>query len=128
MSLVLILCVFHVGRVIQIVLDQFVLKLIKICYIQIQYIQFCVKKWTILCKIGHVIQIVVHQFVCKTSAKKFKSLKKIGPPLSPGMQEYVESVLRRKKSILYKPYVRRKHVESILGTCKNMTKKSVQFE
>jgi hypothetical protein len=37
------------------------------------------------------------------------------PPLSPGMREYVESVLRRKKLIPYKPYVREKHVESILG-------------
>ncbi len=39
------------------------------------------------------------------------------------MQKYVESVLRRKKMIPYKPYVREKHVESILGTLKNMTKK-----
>jgi hypothetical protein len=67
-------------------------------------------------KIGHVIQIVVHQFVHETSAKKLLSLKKIGPPLSPGMREYLESVLRRKKIIPYKPYVRGKHVESILGT------------
>jgi hypothetical protein len=44
------------------------------------------------------------------------------------MQVYVESVLRRKKMIPYKPYVRRKQVESILGTCKNMTKKCIQFE
>jgi hypothetical protein len=35
------------------------------------------------------------------------------------MQEYLESVLRRKKSIPYKPYVRAKHVESILGTFKS---------
>jgi hypothetical protein len=48
-------------------------------------------------KIGHVIQIVVHQFVHKTSAKKnTEVLKKIDPPLSPDMREYVESVLRRK--------------------------------
>jgi hypothetical protein len=39
------------------------------------------------------------------------------------MREYIESVLRRTKSIPYKPYVRGKHVESILGTRKNMTKK-----
>jgi hypothetical protein len=39
------------------------------------------------------------------------------------MREYVESVLRRKKSIPYKPSVRGKHIESILGTCENMTKK-----
>jgi hypothetical protein len=76
-------------------------------------------------EIGHVIQIVVHQFVHKTSAKKSLSLKKIGPPLSPGTREYVESVLTRKKMIPYKPYIRGKQVES---TCKNMTKKSIQFE
>jgi hypothetical protein len=39
------------------------------------------------------------------------------------MREYIESVLRRKKMIPYKPYVSGKHVESILGTHKNMTKK-----
>ncbi len=39
------------------------------------------------------------------------------------MQEYVESVRRRKISIPYKPYVRRKHVESILVTRKNIPKK-----
>ncbi len=48
--------------------------------------------------IEQVIQIVVHQFVCKTSAqKKFISLKKIDPPLSPGTHEYVKSVLRSEK-------------------------------
>jgi hypothetical protein len=71
---------------------------------------------SILLKIGHVIQIVVHQFVHKTSAKKKSCLKKIDPPLSPGTRKYIESVLRRKKLIPYKPYVREKHVESILGT------------
>jgi hypothetical protein len=39
------------------------------------------------------------------------------------MREYVESVLRRKKLIPYKPYIRGKQVESILGTHRNMTKK-----
>jgi hypothetical protein len=29
--------------------------------------------------------------------------------------------------IPYKPYVRGKHVESILGTCKNMTKKYIHL-
>jgi hypothetical protein len=57
------------------------------------------KNRTISRKIGHVIQIVVHQFVRKTTTDKNSSLKKIGPPLSPGMLEYVESVLRRKKLI-----------------------------
>ena len=75
-----------------------------------------------------MIQIVVHQFVRKTSAKKNPKSEKNHSPLSPGMREYVESVLRRKKTIPYKPYVRKKHVESILGTCKNMTLKSIQFE
>ncbi len=63
-----------------------------------------------------MIQIVVRQFVRKSSAKKILSLKKIDPPLSQGTRKYVESVLRRKKLIPYKPYVRKKHVESILGT------------
>jgi hypothetical protein len=53
------------------------------------------KNQTILRKIGQVIQIVVHQFVRKTSAEK-KMSEKIGPPLSPGMREYVESVQMRK--------------------------------
>jgi hypothetical protein len=61
------------------------------------------------------------------SAEK-KFLKKNDPPSSPGTREYVESVLRRKKSTPYKPFERKKHVESILGTCKNMTIKSIQFE
>jgi hypothetical protein len=67
-------------------------------------------------KIGQVIQIVVHQFVRKTSAENNSCQKKIDPPLSPGTREYVESVLRRKKLIPFKPYVREKHVESKLGT------------
>jgi hypothetical protein len=82
----------------------------------------------ILRKIGHVIQIVVHQFVRKTSTEKHSCLKKIGPPLSPGTREYVESVLRRTKLIPYQPYIRGKHVQSILGTHENMTKKRIQFE
>ncbi len=58
----------------------------------------------------------------KRAPKKSLSLKKIGPPLLPVTQKYVESVPRRKKSIPYKLHVRRKQVESILGTWKNMTK------
>ncbi len=69
------------------------------------------------------MQIVVHQFVHKTSAKKNLSLQKVDPPLSPGTHEYVESVLRRKKLIPYKPYVCEKHVESILGTFLTCEKK-----
>jgi hypothetical protein len=86
------------------------------------------KNWTILCKIGQVIQIVVHQFVCKTSTEKKSKSEKNNPPLSPGTCKCVESVLRRKKLIPYKPYLRKKHVESILGTRENLTKKSIQFE
>ncbi len=78
---------------------------------------------SILSKIGHVIHIVVHRFVLKTRAEKNPKSEKKYPPLSPGMREYVVSVLRRKKTIPYKPYVHKKRVESMLGTCKNMTKK-----
>jgi hypothetical protein len=75
-----------------------------------------------------VIQIVVHQFEHLSSTKKNPTCEKIGPTLSPGMREYVESVLRRKKLIPNIPYVRGKQVESILGTCKKMTEKCIQFE
>jgi hypothetical protein len=61
------------------------------------------KNWTVLRKIGHVIQIVVHQVVHKMSAKKNLSLKKFGPILPPGLWEYVESVLRRKKESSINP-------------------------
>jgi hypothetical protein len=44
------------------------------------------------------------------------------------MRKYVESVLRRKKLIPYKPYVRKKHVESILGTFLTHENKNIQFE
>jgi hypothetical protein len=44
------------------------------------------------------------------------------------MREYVESVLWRKKMIPYKPYVRKKHVESILGTFLTHENKNIQFE
>jgi hypothetical protein len=93
---------------IPIVLDQFELKLIQICYIQIQYIQFCIK-------IIHVIQIVVHQFVRKTSAKKDLSVKNWFPfiPRYAGIRRIST---KEKKMIPCKPYVRKKHVESILGT------------
>jgi hypothetical protein len=67
--------------------------------------------------------MVLHQFTHKASAKKILQSEKIGPPLSPGTREYTESVLRRKKLIPCKPYVCGKHVESILGTRKNLTKK-----
>ncbi len=44
----------------------------------------------------------------KQVPKKNSCRKKIDPPLSPGTRKYVESVLRRKKLIPYKPYVRKK--------------------
>ncbi len=76
-------------------------------HIQIRYIQFCVKldTWNKLYYINLYI---------KRAPKKNLSWKKINPSLSPGTRKYVESVLRRKKMIPYKPYVHKKHVESIL--------------
>jgi hypothetical protein len=85
------------------------------------------KNWTILHKIRHVIQIVVHQFVRKTSAKK-NDLKKNWSPFTPRYAGIRRVSTKEKKLIPYKSYVRGKHVESILGTCKNMTIKSIQFE
>ena len=115
---------------IEFVCNEFVLVLVQIDLIQFEYSNCIRSIWTktntnllhtnlihsILRKIGQVIQIVVHQFVCKTSTKKNPKSEKINPSLSPGTHKYVESVLRRKKLIPYKPYVRKKHVESILGT------------
>ena len=79
-------------------------------------------------KIGHMIQIVLHQFVRKTSAEKItKSVKN----WSPFILRYAgihRISTKEKKMIPCKPYIRGKHVESILGTRKNMTKKSIQFE
>jgi hypothetical protein len=127
---------------IEFVCNKFILALVQIDLIQFEYSN-CIRLirtktntnllhtnliHLILRKFGHVIQIVVHQFVCKTSAKKFLSLKKINPPLSPGTRKYVESVLRRKKLISYQPYVCKKQVESILGTFLTHKKQSIQFE
>ncbi len=44
------------------------------------------------------------------------------------MRKYVESALRRKKSIPYKPYVHEKHIESMLGTFLTHENKNIQFE
>jgi hypothetical protein len=70
-----------------------------------------------------MIQIVLHQFVRKTSAEKIpKSVKN----WSPFILRYAgihRISTKEKKMIPCKPYIRGKHVESILGTCKNMTKK-----
>ncbi len=80
------------------------------------------KNQRILRKIGHVIQIVVHQFVCKTSAKKNSQVWKNWSPFIPRYAGICRISTKEKILIPYKPYVRGKHVESILGTCKNMTK------
>jgi hypothetical protein len=115
----------------QICMYQFVLVLVQIDLIQFEFStcirSICIKtntdllhtnsihstsrkKWMILHKIGQVIQIVVHQFVRKMSAnKKIPRSEKNDPPLSSGTCEYVESILSRKKSIPYKPYVRKKN-------------------
>jgi hypothetical protein len=62
---------------------------------QICYIQFRVNLDTFEYEFVSKIKIVVYQFVHKMTAKrKIISLKKIGPHWSPGMQEYVISVLR----------------------------------
>jgi hypothetical protein len=120
----------HKIECIEFVCNKFVLVLVQIDLIQFEFSNcirsICTKTnanllhtnlmHSISCKIGHVIQIVVHQIVRITSAKKKSYVcKKMVPFNPPGMQEYVESVLRRKKMIPYKPYVRGKQVESILG-------------
>jgi hypothetical protein len=83
---------------------------------------------SILRKIGQVIQIVVHQFVHKTSAKKNLKSEKNQSPFIPRYAQIRRIGTKEKKMIPNKPYVRKKHVESILGACKNMTKSSIQFE
>ncbi len=68
---------------VHITIHKFVITIIQICYIQIHYIQFC-------CKFRHVwIQICVR----KTTTKKILKSEKRAPPLSPGMREYIKSVL-----------------------------------
>jgi hypothetical protein len=74
-------------------------------------------------KIGHVLQIVVHQLVHKTNAKKNSKSVENWPPFIPMYTGICRISTKEKKSIPYKPYVHGKHVESILGTRENMTKK-----
>jgi hypothetical protein len=74
------------------------------------------KNWTILHEIGQVIQIVVHQFVRKTSAEKNSEVRKNLSPFIPRYVQIRRISTKEKKIIPYKPYVRKKHVESILGT------------
>ncbi len=78
--------------------------------------------------LGFFLVLVLHTNWCTTICITCPILRKIIQFLCAGAREYLESVLRRKKLISYKPYIRKKHLESILGTGKNMTKKSIQFE
>ncbi len=85
-------------------------------------------KWihSISCNIGHIIQIVVHQFVRKMIAKKIPVCKK----RSPFILRYAgicRISTKEKKLIPYKPYVCKKHVESILGTRESMSKKVINL-
>ncbi len=70
-----------------------------------------------------MIQIVVHQFVRKMSTEKKSYLKKIGPPFIPRYAGIDRISTKEKILIPYKPHVHGKHIKSILGTRKNMTKK-----
>jgi hypothetical protein len=79
-------------------------------------------------KIEHVIQIVVQQFVRKMSSKKVLKSEKNWSPFILRYTGIRRIVTKEKKMIPYKPYVCGKHVESILGTCENMTKKCIQFK
>ncbi len=63
-----------------------------------------------------MIQIVVHQFVHKTSAKKIPKSEHNQSPFIPSYTQIRRISTKEKKLIPYKPYVRKKHVESILGT------------
>jgi hypothetical protein len=56
------------------------------------------------------------------SAEK-KSSEKNWSPFIPRYAGICRIITKEKKMIPYKPYVHGKHVESILGTHKNMTKK-----
>ncbi len=122
---------------IEFVCNKFVLVLVQIDVIQFESSNcirsICTKTNTnslhtnlihsILRKIGHMIQIVVHQYVKWAPKKNPKSVKN----WSPFIPRYVgicRISTKEKKMIPYKPYVRGKHIESILGTHKNMTKKA----
>jgi hypothetical protein len=126
---------------IKFVCNKFVLVLVQIDLIQFEFLNcirsICTKTNTNLLhtnsihsisrKIGHVIQIVVHQFVRKMSAEKILSVKKWSPFI-PRYMGICRISTKEKKMIPYKPYVCGKHVESIPGTRKNMTKTIIQLE
>jgi hypothetical protein len=63
-----------------------------------------------------VIQIVVHQFVHEMSAEKNPKSEKNRFPFIPRYAQIRRISTKEKKMIPYKPYVCKKHVESILGT------------
>ncbi len=127
---------------IQFVCNEFVLVLAQIDLIQFENSNCIRSIWTkintnslhtnsihsISHKIRQVIQIVVHQFVRKTSAEKILMSVKNWTPFIPRYAGICRIRTEEKKMIPGKPYVRGKHVESKLGTRKNMTKKSIQFE
>ena len=119
--------------------NKFVLVLLQIDILNLYYsaciISICKKTHTnslhtnslhsISHKIEHVIQFVVHQFVHKTNAKKKLKSEQNRSPFIPRYTGIRRISTNEKKMIPYKPYVHGKHVESIQGTCKNMTKKSI---
>ncbi len=63
-----------------------------------------------------MIQIVVRQFVHKMSAEKKSKSEKNQSPFIPRYAQILRISTKEKKMIPYKPYVRKKHVELILGT------------
>ncbi len=75
-----------------------------------------------------MIQIVVHQFVHKTSAKKIPKTVKNWSLFIPRYAGIRRISTKEKKIDPYKPYVRKKHVESILGPFLHMKKQRIQFE
>jgi hypothetical protein len=128
---------------IKFVCNKFVLVLVQIDLIKFKFIQIVLEQSVLKVIISNCIRSIcnktntnllhtnsIHSILRKIghTPKKSKVGKETDPPLSAGMREYVESVLRRKKMIPYKHYVHKKHVESILGTRKNMTEKCIQFE
>ncbi len=86
------------------------------------------KNRTILHKTGHVIQIVVHQFVHKWVPKKILTSENNWSPLIPRYGQIRRISTKEKIMIPYKTYIHKRHVESILGTLKNISENRIQFE
>ncbi len=149
-SLVLILSVFRIRRIYRgLIFFSLVLILCIHVYLGIKGDRFfsdlkkfsalilCTNWCTTICITCPILRkIECIKFVCNVfllvlvqiDLIQFEFLKKIDPFLSPGTSEYVESVLKQKKMIPYKPYVCKKHVESILGTFLTHENKNIQFE